>query len=100
MPKSVVLSASGAVKLSDLLEYLEQGWSKKVKDDFIKKLDRSVDRISKYPKSCPESKKYPGLFQCVVTKQTSLFYRVRKKEIEIITLFDTRQDPTKIKRSK
>jgi hypothetical protein len=32
---------------------------------------------------------------CVVSKQTTFFYRVNyiRNEIEIITVFDTRQDP-------
>jgi len=36
----------------------------------------------------------------VVTKQTTFFYRVNfaKEEIEIITLFDTRQNPDKLKK--
>ena len=46
MSKKVVLSSTVKDKLSDLLEYLERGWSAKVKNDFIKKLDRSIARIS------------------------------------------------------
>ncbi len=100
MKKKVVLSSTAKAKLSDLLEYLEHKWSGNVKDDFIKKLDRSTSRIAHYPKSCPESNEIKGLFKCVVTKQTSLFYRVKANEIEIITLFDTRQDPEKVKKFK
>ena len=97
MSKKVVLSSTAKDKLSDLLEYLERGWSAKVKNDFIKKLDRSIARISAYPQSCPESTQVRGLYKCVVTKQTSLFYRIKPKEIEVVTLFDNRQDPKKLK---
>jgi hypothetical protein len=36
----------------------------------------------------------------VVTKQTTFYYRVlkNKKELEIITIFDTRQNPNKLKK--
>ena len=51
----IVLSATAKSKLSELLEYLEKKWSTKVKKDFIRQLDRSMNRISHYPKSCPES---------------------------------------------
>lgn len=98
MTRKVVLSPSAKRKLSDLFEYLENGWSERTKNDFIKKLDRSLLRIAKYPQSCPESTKIPGLFKCVVTKQTSLFYRVSSDEIEIVIVFDTRQNPKKLKR--
>ena len=96
MGKKVVLSATAKTKLSDLLEYLENRWSERVKKDFIKKLDQSISRISHYPKSCPESSEQKGLFKCVVTKQTSLFYRIKAKEIEVVTLFDNRQNPRKL----
>ena len=98
MQRKVVLSSTAKSKLSDLLKYLEHKWSSKVKDDFTKKLDQSVSRIARYPKSCPESNEIKGLFKCVVTRQTSLFYRIKPKEIEIVTFFDTRQDPGKIKK--
>ena len=98
MSKKVVLSSTAKEKLSDLLEYLEDNWSARVKNNFIKKLDRSIEKISLYPQSCPESMKVRGLCKCVVTKQTSLFYRITTEEIEIVTLFDTRQDPDKLKK--
>ena len=96
MKKSIVLSKTANKKLSKLLEYLEKNWSKKVKDDFIVKLDRSLLRISNFPYSCPESAEVKGLFKCVVSKQNTLFYRVTPTEIQIVTLFDSRQDPSKI----
>ena len=98
MSKKVVLSSTAKKKLSDLLEYLEHSWSARVKNDFIKKLDKSITKISVYPQSCPESTEVRGLYKCVVTKQTSLFYRITAEEIEVVTLFDTRQDPDKLKK--
>ena len=97
MGKKVVLSPTAKAKLSILLEYLENKWSEKVKKEFIEKLDKSISRISDYPKSCSESIEIKGLFKCVVTKQTTLFYRIKPKRIEIVTLFDTRQNPEKLK---
>lgn len=97
MALKVVLSSSAKNTLSDLLVYLENKWSVQVKKEFIKKLDKSISRISSFPKSCPESKEMKGLFKCVVTKQTSIFYRVGSFEIEIVSIFDNRQDPKKLK---
>ena len=97
MRKEVVLSPTAKTKLSDLLEYLENKWSEKVKKEFIEKLDKSISRISDYPKSYSKSIEIKGLFKCVVTKQTSLFYRIKPKQIEVVTLFDTRQNPKKLK---
>ncbi|MCK4663373.1 MAG: type II toxin-antitoxin system RelE/ParE family toxin [Bacteroidales bacterium] len=93
----VSLSKRAKNKLERLLEYLETEWSEKVKNDFITKLNRSIKQISFLPDICPESNEFPGLYKCVVTKQTSIYYRIKNNEIEIITLFDNRQNPNKLK---
>ena len=95
MDKTVVFSKRSKNSLSKLLHYLEQEWSLKVKNEFIKKLDRCVLQISKHPESCPVSKDFSGLYKCVVTKQTTLYYRIKEKEIQVIAFFDNRQDPKK-----
>jgi plasmid stabilization system protein ParE len=92
----VVFSKRAKIKLENLLNYLEKEWSEKSKEDFIKKLDRSIAQIKKLPTSCPESKKVSGLFKCVITKQTTLFYRIKDQTVQVITLFDTRQNPDKL----
>lgn len=40
------------------------------------------------------------IYKCVVTKQTTFYYRIlnQSEEIEIITIFDTRQDSDKLKK--
>jgi len=92
----VIFSKRAKIRLENLLGYLEKEWSEKSKDDFIKKLDRSIIQIKKLPTSCPESKENPGLFKCVITKQTTLFYRIKDQSVQVITLFDTRQNPGKL----
>ncbi|SFT53988.1 Plasmid stabilization system protein ParE [Lishizhenia tianjinensis] len=89
------LSELAESQLLDLLDYLIYKWGVKVRDNFLTKLDLKIKQISKHPYSCPESKEFGNLFKCVVTKQTTFFYRVDKEqeEIEIITVFDTRRDP-------
>ncbi len=100
MKRRVVLSPTAKLKLESILLYLEDEWSSKVKREFISKLDKTLDRIAHYPKSSPESIELRGLYKCVVTKHNVLFYRLSSNEIEIVTLFDTRQNPSKLTRSK
>lgn len=87
----VYLSIEAAEQLQRLVEYLETSWSFKVRDNFILKLDRSINIIAKTPFIFPASEKFPGLRKCVITSQTVIFYRVRENEIEIIALMDARQ---------
>jgi plasmid stabilization system protein ParE len=94
--KEIVFSTRARLKLEQLLDYLETEWSVKVKLSFIAKLDNALLQISKMPESCPLSKKKKGVHKCVVNRQTSLYYRISKNEIEIITFFDNRQKPSKL----
>ena len=66
--------------------------------DLFKKLTDKITQISSQPDSCPKSDKFEGLYKCVVTKQTTFYYRVlhQSNEIEIITIFDTRQSPDQL----
>ena len=97
MPKTVYFSKRARNNLEKLLIYLETEWSLKLKNEFVKKLDRCVLQISNHPDSCPESEEFPGLFKCVVTKQTTLYYRIKEKEIQVIAFYDNRQDPRTLK---
>lgn len=94
--KEIIFSTRARLTLERLLDYLESEWSMKVKHAFIAKLDQSLFQIAKMPESCPMSRKKKGVYKCVVSKQTSLFYRVTSKGIEVIALFDNRQKLSKL----
>ena len=93
----VFLSPLAEKKTQLLLNYLEQEWSIKVRDEFLSKLKKKINQISRQPRSCIKSKDFHNLYKCIVSKQTSFFYRIKSNEIEIITLIDNRQEPDKIK---
>lgn len=96
MSRKVVLSKTAERKLEKLFEYLIKEWSVKVKREFVEKLDASIELIKKQPEIFPESKKEKGLKRCVITKQTTLYYRYNSTRINIVTLFYTRQNPDKL----
>lgn len=96
--RKIILSKKASKRLENLLEYLELEWSLKVKNDYIRKLDRSFKQIQKFPESCPQTSFVKGLHRHVITKQTSIFYRFDSKTITIITLFDNRMNPDKLKK--
>lgn len=98
MNRNVIISKLAERKLNKLFEFLRSEWSIKVKDEFIKKLDNSISLITKQPESFPSSEKEKGLRKCVITKQTTLYYRFDRKNIKIVTIFDTRQHPRKLKK--
>ena len=98
MIRKVVLSKTTEKKLDSLFSYLVEKWSVNVKNEFIEKLDYSIGLIKNQPEMFPESKQGKKLRKCVVTKQTTLFYRFTSKQINVVTIFDTRQNPKKLKK--
>ena len=95
--RKVILSKRASNKLDKLLKYLELEWSVKVQQDFIRKLDKSLKHIQQFPQSCIQTDFVKGLHMLVVTKQTSLFYRLNSKTITIVTIFDNRMNPDRLK---
>lgn len=95
---NIYLSELAESKLLRLSDYFIEEWDLKTRDKFIEILNNKVKQISLQPQSCPVSDEFPGLYKCVVTKQTTFYYRILSQfsEIEIITIFDTRQDPDKL----
>ena len=92
----VFLSKTAGEQVYRIIEYLESRWPPKVRDNFLDKLERSMEVISKMPLSFPASSSFPGLRKCVITPQTTAYYRVdeSQKEVEIVAILDTRGDLT------
>ncbi|OFX39594.1 MAG: plasmid stabilization protein [Bacteroidetes bacterium GWA2_40_14] len=96
--RKVILSKRASNRLEKLIEYLELEWSLKAKKEFIRKLDKSLKQIQKYPDSCQQTDFVKGLHMPVVTKQTSVFYRYDSKSINIVTIFDNRMNPKRLRK--
>jgi plasmid stabilization system protein ParE len=95
--RTIIISKLAERKLDKLFEYLITKWSIKVKNEFINKLDKSISLIKEQPESFPSSEKEKGLRKCVITKQTTLYYRFDENKIKVVTIFDTRQNPQRLK---
>ncbi len=93
MSREIRFSKRAANRFDNILEFLEAKWSLKVKNNFILKIDRSLSKIQMHPDCFPESEKFRGLRKCVVTKQTTLFYKYTDSSIDIVAIFDNRQNP-------
>jgi len=80
-------------------DYIEQEFDNKSTNDFITKTNKVLELIAKEPLMFEASKTKKNVRKGFVTEQTSLFYRIRKRkeEIEILTFWDNRQDPAKLK---
>ncbi len=97
MPKNIVWSPLAETDFSAILQYLELEWGKNVTEKFIEITDNSIEQITINPKQFPVIQKKEKIRKCVLTKHNSMFYQIGIESIHILRIFDTRQDPRKLK---
>ena len=83
-------------ELESTIEYLEENWTSREIQKFALLLDLQLNRLKIYPNLFPESHRYKKIRKSVLTRQVSMYYRVVNLEIQIISLFDNRQNPKKL----
>ena len=83
--------------LKRIIEYLEQRWTQKEIKKFARLLDKQLNIIKDNPLIFPQSNKSRGIRKSVLSKQTSIYYKVKENKIYLLTLFDNRQDPNRLK---
>ncbi len=96
MPKVIIWSRQADIDLMQLTEYLLNNYGARKADDFIDLVEEFTNEISKNPQTYRMISKKLKVHKCVVTKQNSLYYHEIDNHVEIIRLFDNRQDPKKL----
>ncbi|MCG6960817.1 type II toxin-antitoxin system RelE/ParE family toxin [bacterium BMS3Abin03] len=96
MVKKVIFSPEANERLKDIVYYLIDKWSANQADKFLVLLDNKIKNLQLFPHSYPRIRHKVKIHKCVITKQISLYYRVKQDIIEVITLFDSRQDAKKL----
>jgi plasmid stabilization system protein ParE len=96
MVKKVIFSLEANVRLKNIVYYLIDKWSAKHANKFLILLDNKIKNIQLFPQSYPKIRHKDKIHKCVITKQISLYYRIKQDYIEVITLFDSRQDEKKL----
>lgn len=78
------------------LFYLESNWNNAVVNQYLNKIDHLVNQITTNPEQFPLVNNKKKIRKCVVTKHNTIFYREKNDVIEILRIFDTRQNPKKL----
>ena len=97
MPKKIIWSSLSEKDLSNIMSYLNKEWDAKVANQFIDIIEEILKQILINPKQFPLINKKRKVRKCVITKHNTLFYQDRKEYISILRIYDTRQDPEKLK---
>ena len=83
--------------LGDIVDYIEAHWTNRELENFKKKLSSLIEIIAQRPLIFPKSAHRSDLHKAVLSKQTSIYYLVKGKEIHLVFLFDNRMDTTRLK---
>lgn len=83
--------------LENIISYISANWTEREVNKFKVRLSEQINIISKFPNIFPTSTITPRLRKAVLTKQTIIFYEFKEKVIYITYLFDSRQNPKKVK---
>jgi plasmid stabilization system protein ParE len=89
--------ANAKVKLNKIYKFILDNWNIRIADEFINKLKYKLQILSYFPHIGQKSQKKKDVRRYIISEQVSLFYKIEKKKIIILTLFDTRQNPDKLK---
>ena len=96
MGKPVVLTPNAKADLENISLWLFENWPGSVLENFLDLFEAKVLLISHYPSRYPIIHFQSKLRKAVLTKHNIILYREKAEHIEIISIFDTRQDPEKL----
>jgi len=88
---TVYFSEEAAGQLDELISYLGDNWSQKIKIDFLALLSDKLELVGQMPEMYRKSEKRPGLRECVVNKQTILYYKISTDSIEVVAIVSSRK---------
>ena len=94
--RKIIISKTAVKNTIAIADYLEAKFSLKVRNEFIEKLKKGFEIIQTNPEFFTKSEINSNQYRFVLTKQTTIYYRINNIEIRILALFDTRQKPSKI----
>jgi plasmid stabilization system protein ParE len=95
MAYEVIIAADVLKSLDAVIFYLEKRWSKNVAKKFLLTFYKKVDAIALNPTIGRRSSRYPVIRKIFITKHNILYYEVFEERIELLQIFDSRQNPQK-----
>ncbi len=88
------------IELHATIGYLNENWTEKELIQFANSVDNTVEIIARYPEIYPISNKNRKIRKAVVDYHNTIYYRIEKSCVEILSLFSTKQNPGKLKSRK
>ncbi len=84
-------------ELKNTILYIEEHWTEKEVRNLIVSLEHTLALLASNPNIFPVSEKKKIIRRAVVLKHNSLYFRLKNKNVEILSFFSHRQNPKKRK---
>ena len=98
--REIIVSKLALFEVKQIADYIGAKFSVNDRIKFLEKFQKTIFMIQVNPEMFPKSEKYSTRYKCVLTKYTTIFYQFDSKRIKITSVFDTRQNPKKINKTK
>ena len=96
MIKPVILTPHAKADLENISDWLIYKWNATVLLNFLYLYQEKISVIAEFPSRYPVIHTPSMLRKAVLTKHNTILYREKEEYIEVLAIFDTRQDPDKI----
>jgi len=99
MVQKITWSPGAINDFLQIIAYLEENWTEKEIQKFTDRIDEKLAVLQQHPRLGSPSQKKSNVHQTVVHKKVILIYKYKplKKEILLLSLWNTQQDPEKMR---
>jgi plasmid stabilization system protein ParE len=78
------------------IEYLSEKWTVQVINDFLDRVDEAIVHIVENPYMYASHNNREDIRKCPLTKQTTLYFKIKEQGIDLLTFWNNYQDPDKL----
>jgi addiction module RelE/StbE family toxin len=87
----IVFTEQSEQDLDRIVDYLAQNWSGRVKIDFLAALSDKLATLSRTPLIFRASITEQGIRECIINRNTVLYYRIIENQVELLSFRSPRQ---------
>ncbi len=97
MVSEIKLSTRAERDFTNIINYLEENWTLTEIRRFNEIFKKRIQTIKQFPYSYPSISNRQNLRKCVLIEQITMYYKINESEIIIISLYDSRSNPSNLK---
>ena len=97
MAKEIKWTKTAQKNFIKTVDYLIENWPDKVVSEFITHTDYTLQLLAIHPDLGILQNREKDIRGILLTPHNKLFYRIAKNQLIVLRIFDTRQNPRKLK---